>query len=86
MKDVKFNDDSRTISVQMPDWFHLASQAFAQRYPDAEEADLRFQKSMAALQSRLIQHPLPESGYPELLALLGDWLPDWPAHLSMRTH
>jgi len=42
---------------------------------------------MAALQYRLMQNPdLPDASYEELLAVLHDWLPDWPAHLSMRTH
>jgi len=87
MKDLKFDDEDQTVTVELPDWFHAASQVFAQRYPDADEADLRFQKSMAALQHRLMLDPsLPDAGYEELIAVLHDWLPDWPANLSMRTH
>jgi len=87
MKDFKFDDEAETFSIQMPDWFYAANSAFVRRYPDADEADLRFQKAMAALQYRLMLNPdLPEAGYEELLAVLQDWLPDWPANLSMRTH
>ena len=87
MKDFKFDDEAETFSVELPDWFHVASQSFAHHYPDGKEADLRFQKAMAALQYRLMLNPgLPEAGYEELLAVLKDWLPDWPVNAGMRIH
>lgn len=87
MKDLQFDDEAESFTVELPDWFHAASVAFAQRYPDADEADLRFQKAMAALQYRLMLSPdLAEAGYEELIAVLHDWLPDWPINQTMRTH
>lgn len=87
MKDLQFDDSDESITIEMPDWFHAANQAFSLRYPNADEADLRFQKAMAVLQYRLMVSPgLVEGGYDELLSILHEWLPDWPTHLSMRTH
>lgn len=87
MKNMNFDDDAESIAVEMPDWFYATSQVFNQRYTDSDEADLRFQKAMAALQYKLMQSPdLIESGYEELLEVLKDWLPSWPVGQTMRTH
>ena len=87
MKNLEFDDETGSIAVEFPDWVHVANQAFALRYQNPVEADLRFQKTMAVLQNRLMTaHGLLDAGAEELMAVLKEWLPDWPANLSTRIH
>lgn len=79
LKDLEMDDETETISIQLPDWIHAANQAFQQRYPDADEAGLRFQKTMAVLQFRLMDSNATDGeGFENLVSVLKEWLPDWP--------
>ena len=64
LKDFTLDEDTDTVAFEFPDWFHAANRAFAQRYPDPKEAGLRFQKTMAVLQQRLLLlRENPQSGF-----------------------
>jgi hypothetical protein len=88
MKDIQFDDDEQSVSVQFPDWFIAANQAFDQRYSNPDEAGLRFQKTMAVLHRQLMWvHNQPGSGIEELREALAEWLPaGWPSQYSRRLH
>jgi hypothetical protein len=88
MKDVQFDDDRETVSIQFPDWFQAASRAFDVRYPNPAEARLRFQKAMSAVHLRMMAvRDRPHLGLADLADALEEWLPaDWAAPLSTRLH
>lgn len=88
MKNVQFDDDRETFSVQFPDWFIAANQAFDRRYPNPDEASLRFQKTMAVLHRQLmVVNNQPGSGIKELSEALAEWLPaEWLGYASGRLH
>lgn len=87
LKDLEFDDETETISIQLPDWVQAANEAFQQRYPDSDEAGLRFQKTMAVVQFRLMDTGAADGeGLEDLVAALKEWLPDWPVGASTRIH
>lgn len=88
MKDMQFDDSTETVTIVFPDWFNEAKRVFGQRYPDPQEAGLRFQKTMSLLQHRLLfARGKPEMRFEELADELRQWLPaDWPANHSTRVH
>jgi hypothetical protein len=88
VKDMQFDDEAQTVDVQFPDWFQAANRVFEQRYPNPDEARLRFQKAMSAVHLRLMAvQGQPHMGLDDLTGALEKWLPaDWSAQHRRRLH